>query len=181
MIVGGVVAVVAIVGILIAVLSGGGSSKRTGQTAATTPAASAAASQSQAAATSPGVTRVAVLNGTSTVGLARRLATDLQQSGYRRAIFLTAHPPGVRTATTVEYATGHRADADAVARSLGVSSIQPLTASVRALAGSSPIIVIAGTDRATGAAAGVTPGTSTAGGTGAGTGSPSGTGSATGQ
>jgi hypothetical protein len=97
---------------------------------------------------------VAVLNGTTTVGLARQLAGDLQQNGYHRAIFLTAHPPGAHPTTTVEYATGHRADAVAVARSLGVSSTQPLVTSVRALAGSSPIVVIAGADRATGAAAG---------------------------
>lgn len=151
MIVGAVVAVAAIAVVLVIALSSGGSKSPT--TAQAPPAAPATTAAGTSTPQSPGVTRVAVLNGTSTVGLARRLAGDLQQSGYSRATFLTARPLGAHTVTTVEYAAGHRADASAVARSLGVTSVQPLSPSIRALAGSSTVVVIAGTDKATGAAA----------------------------
>ncbi len=91
---------------------------------------------------------MAVLNGTSTAGLAHRLSASLQQSGYSQATPLNGTPPGSHQTTVIEYASGHRADAAQVAQALGVSGVQPMEASVSTLAGGSTVVVIAGLDKA---------------------------------
>ncbi len=49
----------------------------------------------------------------------------------------------------VEYASGHQADAEGVARSLSVTQVQPMESAVAALAGSAKVVVIVGADKAT--------------------------------
>jgi LytR cell envelope-related transcriptional attenuator len=153
-----------IVGVVVIVLAvsslGGGSSKNaTGTSAAsTTPAhshrthtgasTSSHPSESSALAVSPAETQVAVLNGTSTEGLAHRLSATLQQSGYSQAIPLNGTPPGAHQTTVVQYASGHRAEAAQVARALGVGEVQPMEATVSPLVGNSTVVVIAGLDKA---------------------------------
>jgi hypothetical protein len=100
-------------------------------------------------AASPAETRVAVLNGTSTTGLAHKLSANLQQSGYGQAAALDGTPPGTHPATVVEYASGHRADAAHVAQALEVAHVLPMEAAVATLAGSATVVVIAGLDKAT--------------------------------
>jgi hypothetical protein len=165
-----VIAALAVVAVVVAVLvsgvAGGGKSGST--TTAGSPAVATGApasgsharrsASSSARAGNPAVTPVSVLNGTSTVGLARRLSDTLQQKGYRRANFLTARPAGAHSSTLVEYASGHRADALAVARTLGVSrsssSVKPLDPATGALGGpGAVVVVIAGSDQS-GAGAG---------------------------
>jgi hypothetical protein len=185
-----------VVAVLVSGVVGGGKSGSTttagspavatGGSAGTSHARRSASSSGRAG--NPAVTPVSVLNGTSTVGLARRLSDTLQQKGYRRASFLTARPAGTHSSTLVEYASGHRADALAVARALGVSrsssSVKPLDAATGALGGpGAVVVVIAGSDQSRGAAGGSPAGTSAggAGRSGAGAGA-SGAGSgATGQ
>jgi hypothetical protein len=111
---------------------------------------------SAASAASPANTSVTVLNGTSTAGLAHRLSTNLQQSGYSRAKALNGSPPGSHANTIVEYTNGHRADAQGVASSLGVAQVQPMETGVASLAGAASVVVLAGADKA--AAVGETPG-----------------------
>jgi hypothetical protein len=89
-----------------------------------------------------------VLNGTGTAGLAHHLASDLQQGGYSQAAASSAVPQGTHPTTMVEYTHGHRADAQAVARSLNVSQVQPIDSSTAALAGSAEVVVLAGADQA---------------------------------
>jgi hypothetical protein len=89
-----------------------------------------------------------VLNGTETAGLAHRISGNLQQSGYTQAAALAARPPGSHSTTVVEYASGHRADAQHVAQTLGVSQVQPLDAITTPMAGSATVVVIAGSDQA---------------------------------
>jgi hypothetical protein len=91
---------------------------------------------------------VAVLNGTNTTGLAHRLSTNLQQSGYTQATALNGTPPGSHATTVVEYTSGHRAEAQAVASSLGVTQVQPMETAVASLAGASTVVVVAGADKA---------------------------------
>jgi LytR cell envelope-related transcriptional attenuator len=141
LIAGGLLIVAVVAVLLLGVLRGGGS-KSAGSAA---PAAA-----SQGVAGNPASIRVAVLNGTSTVGLAHHLATSLQQSGYAQAKFLTARPSGSHPTTIVLYSSDHRADARAVARALGVSAgdVDPLDPGTRALSSSATVVVVAGEDRA---------------------------------
>lgn len=102
---------------------------------------------SQSTATPPAnaaETTVAVLNGTETTGLAHRVSTALQRRGYSQANALNGRPPGVGQETVVEYASGHQAEAEGVARSLSVKQVQPLEAGVAGLAGSAQVVVIVG-------------------------------------
>jgi hypothetical protein len=98
--------------------------------------------------TPPAETVVDVLNGTSTTGLAHRVASDLQKGGYSQATALAGRPTGANQATVVQYASGHQADAQGVARSISVSRVQPLEGSVAAIAPAASVVVIVGTDRA---------------------------------
>jgi hypothetical protein len=114
---------------------------------------------------------VTVLNGTGTSGLAHRLAGELRAHGFARATPLNGRPPGAFQASAVDYASGHHADAQSVAHALGVAQVQPLEASVAALAGAATVVVIAGADKApagsgeaTGGAAGASGTTGAAGG-----------------
>jgi type II secretory pathway pseudopilin PulG len=101
-------------------------------------------SSSTAAVANPAETTVAVLNGTETQGLAHRVAIGLQQGGYSQANALNGRPPGSGQVTVVEYAGGHQAEAEGVARSLSVKQVQPLEAAVAGLAGSAQVVVIVG-------------------------------------
>lgn len=89
-----------------------------------------------------------VLNGTGTTGLAHKISGELNQHGYAKAQALNGRPPGANQVTVVEYAGGHRADAQSVAHALGVSQAQPMEATVASLAGSATVVVIVGLDKA---------------------------------
>jgi hypothetical protein len=96
----------------------------------------------------PAETSVVVLNGTLTTGLAHRVSAQLQTSGYSQAAALGGRPPGANEVTVVEYAPGHQADAQGVARSLSVAHVQPVEQAVSALAGPAKVVVVVGADRA---------------------------------
>jgi hypothetical protein len=89
-----------------------------------------------------------VLNGTETTGLAHRVSSELQQGGYSQATALNGRPPGTNQHSVVQYTSGHRGEAEAVAHSLGVSQVQPIESAVTALAGSANVVVIVGADKA---------------------------------
>jgi len=156
-------AIVAAVAIVAAITSLGGSSP---SKSATIPAVSTSANgartrstahhgtsskpaaKAPAPAASPAETTVAVLNGTETTGLAHHISAHLQQSGYSQSTALGGHPPGANQVTVVEYASGHQAEAEGVARSLAVTHVQPLETAVGSLAGSATVVVIVGADKA---------------------------------
>jgi hypothetical protein len=151
-----VAGVVLLVVALVLILSntGGGSSTansahRTAAHARAHARHSAAGSRRTAAAPAgAGATNVVVLNGTSTPGLAHRVAGELRQSGYSQATPVGGSPPGANQVTVVEYASGHQGDAEGIARSLGVGQAQPMEASVASLSGSATVVVIVGLDKA---------------------------------
>ncbi len=91
---------------------------------------------------------VAVLNGTSVNGLAGKVSSDVEASGYR-AGRISSTTPGF-TETVVLYAEGQKRAAQKVARDLGVDrrAIEPLDRDSRRLAGDADVVVIAGEDRA---------------------------------
>jgi hypothetical protein len=151
LIVGGVIVGVLVLVFAVSALKGGGSKAAATQSsspAETQPASSHTKKASHAVVTNPAETAVVVLNGTATAGLAHHLAADLQQSGYARAAASAGVPPGTHATTVVEYARGHRADAQAVARKLNVTRVQAIEATIASLAGSSTVVVLAGADQA---------------------------------
>lgn len=154
------VGVVALVLVLTSL--GGSSSNKSATTSTSTPSASAggthaktqrrttskSAAKAAPAPANAAETNVAVLNGTETTGLAHRVSGDLQQRGYSQATALSGRPPGANQVTVVEYTSGHRTEAQGVARSLAVTQVQPMEAAVASLAGSAKVVVIVGADEA---------------------------------
>jgi hypothetical protein len=155
--VGGAIAAVVVVLIVIVVLVtgvlGGGSDDKGTQTtrtlgsSATAPArrtrTTAGRTTQPSATPKPGTYEVSVLNGTTVPGLARGVANRLQNTRFRIGTVTNAATQD-RSATLVEFAPGHRAEADAVAKAIDVSSdsIQPLSAGSRTIAGSSATVVV---------------------------------------
>jgi LytR cell envelope-related transcriptional attenuator len=140
----------------VAVTALGGSSKDKAQTAAaktaTTPGGAHAKRSAHKAApkaptVSPAETTVTVLNATEAEGLAHRTASELQQNGYSEATAMNGKPPGSGLLSVVEYASGHKAEAEGVARSADVTHVEPIEAAVTALAGSANVVVIVGADK----------------------------------
>jgi len=158
--VGGVLAGVAVLAIAVASLtsSSSRSTPSSGALATTTArhaskahaksSGGGAASSSASSATPAAQTSVVVLNGTETTGLAHRVSGELRNSGYSLSTALNGRPPGANQVSVVEYASGHRADAEGVARAVGVSQVQPLEATVSSLSGSATVVVIVGLDKA---------------------------------
>jgi len=153
-----IVVVVVIVAVVLSL--GGGSSKGgSSSTNASAPSTSTSAKttthsskssggSSQTAAVSPSQTEVVVLNGTSTTGLAHRVSGELQQHGYSKATALDGQPPGTNQVTVVEYANGHRAEAQSVASAIGAATPQAMEGTVASMADSAPVVVIVGLDKA---------------------------------
>jgi hypothetical protein len=150
LIVGGVVVGVAVLAVVL--LSGGGGSTRslsTGSAARSTAHTHGRAVHGGAAAVaSPAETHVVVLNATEATGLAHRLAGNLQQSGYTQAAALSASPPSGRSTSVVEYASGHRTEAQHVGQTLGIAEVAPLEGAIAVLVGGANVVVLAGADQA---------------------------------
>lgn len=157
---GGLVLLAVVVFGAVSVLGGGSSKKSPSTQAASTPTTTATAHKSThhkpaktTKSTTPPAsaadTTITVLNGTETAGLAHQVSASLQQRGYSQAAAVAGRPAGENQSTVVEYASGHQADAEAVARSLSVSKVQPVESAVAGLAGSAKVVVIVGHDKAT--------------------------------
>jgi hypothetical protein len=145
-----VVAVVAVV-LLTGVL--GGDDDNPTQATKTVPAADASGSGTKtttgkksttpSATPQPGSYTVAVLNGTTVPGLARGVANRLQNAKFKIGNVTNAATQD-RSATLVEFAAGHRAEADSVAKAIDVGSdvIQPLSAGSKTIAGDRATVVV---------------------------------------
>jgi len=160
LIAGGLIVVVAVVAVALTVFGGSSPSKAPTSTVAPAnhSAAAAPAKRShkgssthpaKASTVSPAETTVAVLNATEAEGLAHRTASELQQGGYSQATALNGKPPGSGQVSIVEYASGHQAEAEGVARSASVSHVQPMEAAVAALVSSASVALIVGADKVT--------------------------------
>ncbi|MGI8781134.1 MAG: LytR C-terminal domain-containing protein, partial [Solirubrobacteraceae bacterium] len=96
-----------------------------------------------------GETNVAVLNGTTSPGLAGQLADRVaEEGGYQRGITDTNTRNQTLQSSTVYYADGFRGSARAVARLFSVDAVEPLDADTRALAPEADVVVLAGADQA---------------------------------
>jgi hypothetical protein len=96
-----------------------------------------------------GTYTVAVLNGTTVPGLARGVANRLQNTKFKIGNVTNAATQD-RSATLVEFAPGHRAEAEAVAEAIDVSrhAIRPLSpGSLRIAGDQAAVAVLAGSDQ----------------------------------
>ena len=94
---------------------------------------------------------LAVLNGTTTTGLARAVADELTSVGYDEPNVVTNDTTNQsRARTVVFYERGHRSDALGVAGCLhiGFDRVAPMDANARALADRARVAVFVGADRA---------------------------------
>jgi hypothetical protein len=104
-----------------------------------------------AAVPAPGSYKVAVLNGTTVPGLARGVANRLQNTKFAIGNVTNAATQD-RSATLVEFAPGHRAEADAVAKAIDVGrdAIQELSPGSKTIAGDqATVVVTVGSDQNT--------------------------------
>jgi hypothetical protein len=133
----------------VAVISGGGSkssqNSANSQTSGAGPAVHTHVAATPSAATLAAQLRIDVFNSTEVPGLAHKLAGTLRERGFVAAQALAARPPGTYSTSVVEYATGYDAEAERVARSLGIetAAVRPLEAGTQALAGGASVVVIA--------------------------------------
>jgi hypothetical protein len=129
-----VLVVAAVVVALLIVTSSGGGTSASSSSAAASNAAAAHRGQ-RATSFRPSSVTVAVLNGTGTSGLARRIATRLGVVGYKQGTVANAADQ-TSTATIVAYLPGHRSAALRVASALklGSGAVQPVDASTQQVA-----------------------------------------------
>jgi hypothetical protein len=147
--------------VLVFVVFGGDDDKQAANTIGT-PGLSTSTSSSTASSTTtksgtpsatpkPGTYTVAVLNGTAVPGLARGVANRLQNTKFKIGNVTNAADQ-TRSATLVEYAAGHLAEAQAVAKAIdvGKDAIQAVDSGSRAIAGEqASVVVIVGSDQNT--------------------------------
>ncbi|WCB96784.1 hypothetical protein DSM104299_05552 [Baekduia alba] len=91
----------------------------------------------------PGTYTVAILNGTTVPGLARGVANRLTNAKHKIGNVTNAATQD-RSATLVEFAPGHRAEANAVAEVIDVapSAVEPESAGSKAIAGAAAAVVV---------------------------------------
>jgi hypothetical protein len=87
---------------------------------------------------------VAVLNGTTTQGIARAAADGLNKAGFTDTTTGNLADGKAHPTTIVYYAPGSRSEAEEVAKELAVSDVKPATDEVIAQGGSVPVIVVLG-------------------------------------
>jgi hypothetical protein len=96
----------------------------------------------------PAETNVAVLNGTTSTGLAGTIADQISAEGYQRGVVETNERDQTIEQTIIYYADGERATARAVGRLLSVENFEPLDPETESLAPDADIVVLAGADQA---------------------------------
>jgi hypothetical protein len=146
--------VLALVGVL--VVGGGaafGATKLVGDDSSNAPKTSQANGDGDTPArkqapVKPSSVTVAVLNGTLLPGLGRQVADQIEQKGFRIGnVDNSPDSSQQRAESVVQFAQGHRREATAVSRKLGIGQREPITAEVQALAGDATVVVITGQDQ----------------------------------
>jgi hypothetical protein len=148
----GGLALVAVAAIAVLALSGGGGDSPSQVTAGGTPAQTTG-SNTSGAAPAHDRTTVAVLNGTTTAGLAMTVAGRLTAAGFVQGAVTNASDQG-RSVTVVSYFGGHEREAQEVAQTLDVpaDAVQPIDADTEAACAqgatcTAPVVVTVGADR----------------------------------
>jgi LytR cell envelope-related transcriptional attenuator len=100
-------------------------------------------------AVDPAEVSVTVLNGVASIpGLAARVGDDVEAAGFELQRPLSTTRGAPYDQTVVMFSRGHRRDANALARDLGVPAVQPLDQQTERLSEGADVVVIAGEDRA---------------------------------
>jgi hypothetical protein len=149
---GGIVAVIAALGVYAATqLLGDDGTTAPNQTASATPTATASATASGGGGGSPtsrADTTVAVFNGTTVNGLASQTADKLAGSGYKRGS-TGDYTDQQRAASTIFYRRAARTQARNIGRELNISDLRPIDSETQALAGErADVAVVVGSDKA---------------------------------
>jgi hypothetical protein len=99
---------------------------------------------------------VVVLNSTEINGLAHRLATTLQERGFRQAQALGGRPAGTYSTSVVEYAPGYTSQAESVARALGLEAgaVRSMESATQSLTPGASVVVVAAGNEAAGGSTG---------------------------
>jgi hypothetical protein len=158
---GGVVAVAIVAVLLITQVFGGNSGPAKPNSVGRAPATShksgsGSGSGSKATGTRAGAVdrakvTVAVLNGTTVVGLARSASDKLQRAGFKGGTVTNDTTNQTRSATAVFYTPGNKAAALEVAKAIkvGRDAVLPIDQSTRVLAGNdAQVVVSVGQDQA---------------------------------
>jgi hypothetical protein len=156
---GGVVAVAIVVVLLVTQVFGGGSGpakpNSVGRASSTTPKTAAGKATKTSGAKGGAVDRakvtVAVLNGTTVVGLARSASDKLLAAGFKGGRVTNDTTNQTRSATAVFYTPGNKAAALEVAKAIkvGRDAVLPIDQSTRVLAGNdAQVVVSVGQDQA---------------------------------
>jgi LytR cell envelope-related transcriptional attenuator len=95
----------------------------------------------------PGQTRVAVLNGTPTPGLAATFAGPLKQKGYKTTPVGNTDSPFSTSVVMYDPQTGKEC-AGVISRIVGIPKQQPMDNEVRVAAEGDPVAVVLGDDKA---------------------------------
>ena len=101
---------------------------------------------SHVARINPADVTVAVLNGTSVNGLAGKVGSDVEASGYTLGAVTNTTPDYKKT--VVMYADKQKPAAQKVAGDIGVEEVSELDRDLRDVVGDADVVVIAGEDRA---------------------------------
>jgi hypothetical protein len=142
---------VVVVGVLVIVTQGGSGSKSKPAAQNTLAPPSQTTRPKTKKATQPSIQRsnttVAVLNGTTTPGLAATVSDELSRGGFKRGNVTNAADQQ-QAQTAVLYAPGFKRAADEVAQILKLKAAQPIDPGTQAIAGSdAQVVVTVGTDR----------------------------------
>jgi hypothetical protein len=97
----------------------------------------------------PGQTKVAVLNGTATPGLAAQSAGQLKQSQYKVGPVGNTSTPFTTSVVMFDPAAGQQC-APVIGQVVGISKTQPMNNEVRQAAEGDPVAVVLGDDKAGG-------------------------------
>jgi len=132
-------------------LGKGGQSGSAARRGAAAPKGAATSAPASGRGFARGSVVVTVLNGTPVPHLANQVASRLRTDGFRRGTVTNASDQQ-RSATTISYVAGHRRDALAVSRALGISDVQPIDPATKSIACPQPacsttVVVTVGSDR----------------------------------
>ncbi|MBV9214076.1 MAG: LytR C-terminal domain-containing protein [Actinobacteria bacterium] len=152
-----IVAALVVIGVgaafAVIVLTDTGGSTTASQSASTSKPAAAAhhkrKHRSFPPAIDPSTVTVAVLNGTSVPGLAAKIGSRIQASGFKLGNVTNAARAGQRTESVVMFKSGANRQARAVARKIGISQIEPIDTPSSSLSGAASVVVVVGADQAT--------------------------------
>lgn len=148
-------AVVAIAAVAVIALSGSDSPSQSPTTSSGAPVQQTTDASSTRPAAAPAHNRitVAVLNGTTTAGLASTIASDLAADGFLQGAVTNASDQQ-RSVTVVSYFGGHEREAQEVAKALDVpaDAVQPIDPDTEQACGqggtcTATVVVTVGADR----------------------------------